>query len=131
VETAALLVCSWLTMLRGKNASIKKVIVVLSNNSRHDSNSPSAFASGVACIVDRVISSGFQLKSTSISSILTQMFSLARQYRVQIDGAYATTAVALAILEGTGKRLNSSIDLFKLALPLVVEKRAKQLLNMA
>jgi predicted unusual protein kinase regulating ubiquinone biosynthesis (AarF/ABC1/UbiB family) len=59
------------------------------------------------------------------------MFSLARQYRVQIDGAYATTAVALAILEGTGKRLNSSIDLFKLALPLVVEKRAKQLLNMA
>jgi predicted unusual protein kinase regulating ubiquinone biosynthesis (AarF/ABC1/UbiB family) len=120
-------------MLRGKNASIKKVIVVLSNNSRNSSYlySPSAFASGVARIVDRVISSGFQLKSTSISSILTQMFSLSRQHRVQIDGAYATTAVALAILEGTGKRLNSSIDLFKLALPLVVEKRAKQLLHMA
>ncbi len=54
------------------------------------------------------------------------MLSLARLYRVQIDGAYATTAVALAILEGTGRRLNSTIDLFKLAFPLVAEVRAKQ-----
>ncbi len=76
------------------------------------------------------MSSGFQLKSISISSILTQMFSLARQHRVQVDGAYATTAVALAILEGTGRRLNSSIDLFKLAFPLVAEARARQLLHL-
>jgi predicted unusual protein kinase regulating ubiquinone biosynthesis (AarF/ABC1/UbiB family) len=90
----------------------------------------SAFASGVARVVDRVASSGFQLKTTSISGILTEMFSLARHHRVQIDGAYATTAIALAILEGTGRRLNSSIDLFKMALPLVVEVRAKKLLQM-
>jgi predicted unusual protein kinase regulating ubiquinone biosynthesis (AarF/ABC1/UbiB family) len=84
----------------------------------------------VGKIVDSVTSSGFQLKLTSISGILTQMFSLAREHRVQIDGTYATTAVALAILEGTGKRLNSSIDLFKLALPLVVEVRAKKFLHL-
>ncbi len=84
----------------------------------------------MASVVDRVMSSGFQLKSISISSILTQMFSLARQHRVQVDGAYATTAVALAILEGTGRRLNSSIDLFKLAFPLVAEARARQLLHL-
>ena len=89
----------------------------------------SAFARGVACVVDGVASSGFQLKSASVSGILTLMLSLARLHRVQIDGAYATTAVALAILEGTGRRLNSSIDLFKLAFPLVVEERAKRLLG--
>jgi predicted unusual protein kinase regulating ubiquinone biosynthesis (AarF/ABC1/UbiB family) len=90
----------------------------------------SEFASGVARVVDRVMSSGFQLKLTSVSGILTEMFSLAREHRVQIDGAYATTAVALGILEGTGRRLNSSLDLFKLAFPLVIEVRAKKLLQM-
>jgi predicted unusual protein kinase regulating ubiquinone biosynthesis (AarF/ABC1/UbiB family) len=90
----------------------------------------SGFACGVKKIVDSVTSSGFQLKLTSVSGILTQMFSLAREHRVQVDGTYATTAVALAILEGTGKRLNSSIDLFKLALPLVIEVRAKKILHL-
>jgi predicted unusual protein kinase regulating ubiquinone biosynthesis (AarF/ABC1/UbiB family) len=89
----------------------------------------SAFARGVALVVEGVASSGFQLKSASVSGILTQMLSLARLHRVQVDGSYATTAVALAILEGTGRRLNSTIDLFKLAFPLVVEERAKRLLH--
>jgi predicted unusual protein kinase regulating ubiquinone biosynthesis (AarF/ABC1/UbiB family) len=115
------------------NALMQKVRVLaaFADLSSHSSLTSSAFACGVANIVDRVVSNGFQLKLTSVSAILSEMFSLSREHRVQMDGSYATTAVALAILEGTGKRLNSSIDLFKLAFPLVLEERARRIMHLA
>ena len=48
-----------------------------------------------------------------------QVSSLVRQHRVQVDPAFTTLVMSIAVLEGLGRQLDPELDLFSVALPML------------
>jgi aarF domain-containing kinase len=83
---------------------------------------PEAFQAGVDRIVRGVGLGGegaFNLEALKIGDVLIEVTSLVRQHKVKVEPNFTTLFTSIIILEGLGRQLNPSLDLFEFALPLI------------
>jgi len=62
----------------------------------------------------------FNLEALRIGDVLLELTNLVRQHRVKVEPNFTTVVTAIIILEGLGRRLNPSLDLFDIALPMLL-----------
>ncbi|KAI6041741.1 ABC1-domain-containing protein [Pisolithus marmoratus] len=61
----------------------------------------------------------FSLGQIRISDILTDVLKAVRQHHVKMEGDFINTVISILLLEGIGRQLDPSLDLFKSALPIL------------
>ncbi|KAI0052521.1 ABC1-domain-containing protein [Auriscalpium vulgare] len=61
----------------------------------------------------------FSLGQIKISDILTDVLRAVRQHHVKMEGDFINTVISILLLEGIGRQLDPSLDLFKSALPIL------------
>lgn len=77
------------------------------------------FALKMQHLVLGVKSRTFSLAKIKISDILTQVLSNVRAHHVKMEGDFVNTVLAVLLLEGIGRQLDPSMDLFKSSLPIL------------
>lgn len=61
----------------------------------------------------------FSLGQIKISDILTDVLTAVRQHHVKMEADFINTVISILLLEGIGRHLDPSLDLFKSALPIL------------
>lgn len=61
----------------------------------------------------------FSLGQIKISDILTDVLTAVRQHHVKMEADFINTVISILLLEGIGRQLDPSLDLFKSALPIL------------
>ncbi|EGO05332.1 hypothetical protein SERLA73DRAFT_174442 [Serpula lacrymans var. lacrymans S7.3] len=77
------------------------------------------FALRMQHIVLSVKRKTFSLGQIKISDILTEVLKAVRQHHVKMEGDFINTVISILLLEGIGRQLDPSLDLFKSALPIL------------
>ncbi|KIJ66310.1 hypothetical protein HYDPIDRAFT_109306 [Hydnomerulius pinastri MD-312] len=77
------------------------------------------FALKMQHIVLSVKRKTFSLGQIKISDILTDVLKAVRQHHVKMEGDFINTVISILLLEGIGRQLDPSLDLFKSALPIL------------
>ncbi|KAI9569460.1 hypothetical protein HD554DRAFT_2020365 [Boletus coccyginus] len=78
-----------------------------------------AFALKMQHIVLNVKRKTFSLGQIKISDILEDVLKAVRRHHVKMEGDFINTVISILLLEGIGRRLDPSLDLFKSALPIL------------
>lgn len=91
--------------------------------------SPSAKVADYAAYEAEVISfvakyHGKALGEVQVSTVAFDMFNILRRHRVRVNPTYTMCNVAIAVTEGIGKQLDSSLDLTREAVPVFMQIRA-------
>ena len=58
----------------------------------------------------------FALEKLRIGDVLLEVTNLVREHRVQVDPTFTTLVCSIVVLEGLGRQLDPSLDLFTVAL---------------
>lgn len=61
----------------------------------------------------------FALEKLRIGDVLLEVTSLVRTHRVKVDANFTNLVMAIVVLEGLGRQLDPSLDLFSVALELM------------
>ncbi len=61
----------------------------------------------------------FSLGQIKIADILTEVLTCVRKHHVKMEGDFVNTVISILLLEGIGRQLDSNLDLFKSALPIL------------
>jgi aarF domain-containing kinase len=61
----------------------------------------------------------FSLGQIKISDLLTEVLKAVRVHHVKMEGDFINTVISILLLEGIGRRLDPSLDLFASALPIL------------
>lgn len=77
------------------------------------------FALKMQHIVLNVKRKTFSLGQIKISDILNDVLNAVRQHHVKMEGDFINTVISILLLEGIGRQLDPSLDLFKSALPIL------------
>jgi aarF domain-containing kinase len=77
------------------------------------------FALKMQHIVLNVKRKTFSLGQIRISDILNDVLKAVRQHHVKMEGDFINTVISILLLEGIGRQLDPSLDLFKSALPIL------------
>ena len=77
------------------------------------------FALRMQHIVLSVKRKTFSLGQIKISDILSEVLRCVRQHHVKMEGDFVNTVISVLLLEGIGRQLDPSLDLFKSALPIL------------
>ena len=83
---------------------------------------PAAFKRGMAELVASARAGergAFNLRNLKIGDVLLEVTSLVRTHQVQVDASFTTLVCAIVVLEGLGRQLDPTLDLFSVALPLL------------
>lgn len=84
------------------------------------------FALRMQHIVLSVKRKTFSLGRIKISDILSEVLRSVRQHHVKMEGDFVNTVISVLLLEGIGRQLDPSLDLFKSALP-ILRKLGRQM----
>ena len=68
---------------------------------------------------------GKALGEVQVSTVAFDMFNILRHHRVRVNPTYTMCNVAIAVTEGIGKQLDSSLDLTREAMPFFLSIRAQ------
>jgi len=63
----------------------------------------------------------FNLSTLHIGDVLAEVTTLVRLNHVKIDPTFTTLVMAIGVLEGLGRQLDPQLDLFSVAIPLLVK----------
>lgn len=77
------------------------------------------FALKMQHIVLNIKRKTFSLGQIKISDILTDVLTAVRQHHVKMEADFINTVISILLLEGIGRQLDPSLDLFKSALPIL------------
>jgi len=80
---------------------------------------PEGFVKGIAQVVSKVKVNSFRLDKVQIGSVLEQVLSLVQTYQVPIDPAFTNLILSIIVLEGIGRTLDPTLDIFKESLPIL------------
>ena len=83
---------------------------------------PAAFKEGMRQLVAKAGAGQrglFNLGHVKIGEVLLEVTSLVRTHQVQADPTFTTLVCSIVVLEGLGRQLDPSLDLFSVALPLL------------
>lgn len=61
----------------------------------------------------------FALGNVQIGDLLTRMLKMVRDHHVRLEGDFITVIISVLLLEGIGRQLNPSMDLFKSSIPIL------------
>ena len=65
-------------------------------------------------------SASFNLAAVEIGSVLREVLDLVRTHRVQVDPSFTSLVTSIVIVEGIGRQLVPDLNLFALAMPMVL-----------
>ena len=80
---------------------------------------PEAFTRGMREVVASARAGergAFNLSNVRIGDVLLEVTNLVRTHQVQVDASFTTLVCAIVVLEGLGRQLDPSLDLFSVAL---------------
>lgn len=80
---------------------------------------PETFALKMQHIVLNVKRKTFSLGQIMISDILQSVLKAVREHHVKLEADFVNTIISVLLLEGIGRQLDPSLDLFKSALPIL------------
>ena len=101
----------------------KAARLMLEHAPEHSCEDPTAFEEGVQRIVQGVglgSRGAFNLKALKIGDVLLELTTLVRVHRVKVEPNFTTLVTAIVVLEGLGRQLDPTLDLFAVALPLLL-----------
>eukprot|EP00900_Chrysochromulina_parva_P007116 jgi/Chrpa1/16405/Chrysochromulina_OHIO_Genome00005193-RA len=101
----------------------KAARLMLEHSPEHACEDPTAFEEGVQRIVQGVglgSRGAFNLKALKIGDVLLELTTLVRVHRVKVEPNFTTLVTAIVVLEGLGRQLDPTLDLFAVALPLLL-----------
>ena len=84
---------------------------------------PAAFEEGVERIVKGVglgPRGAFTLDALRIGDVLLDLTTLVRVHQVKVEPNFTTLVMAIVVLEGLGRQLDPTLDLFDVALPMLL-----------
>ncbi|EOD35501.1 putative ubiquinone biosynthesis protein [Emiliania huxleyi CCMP1516] len=84
---------------------------------------PAAFRRGMRNLVESARAGergAFNLRHLKVGEVLLEVTSLVRTHHVQPDPVFTTLVCAIVVLEGLGRQLDPTLDLFSVGLPLLV-----------
>ncbi|KAF3907361.1 hypothetical protein AA313_de0207668 [Arthrobotrys entomopaga] len=68
----------------------------------------------------------FTLGKIKIADVLSEVMSMIRSHHVRLEGDFINVVVSILLLEGIGRRLDPSIDIFKSSLPILRQLGAQK-----
>jgi len=77
------------------------------------------FALKIQHLLLRIQRETFSLARVRISDVLNQVLRAVRQHHVKMEGDFINTVLSVLLLEGIGRRLDPSLDLFSSSLPIL------------
>ncbi|CAO1633573.1 unnamed protein product [Parajaminaea phylloscopi] len=77
------------------------------------------FAMKMQRLVLSVKSKTFSLAQIKISDVLNEVLMAVRDHHVKMEADFVNTVISILLLEGIGRRLDPSMDLFKSSLPIL------------
>ncbi|KAI9827846.1 MAG: hypothetical protein M1832_004335 [Thelocarpon impressellum] len=80
---------------------------------------PEVFALKMQHLVLSVKSRTFALGNIKIGDILHEVLTMVRTHHVRMEGDFVNVVISILLLEGIGRSLDPSLDLFKSALPIL------------
>ena len=75
------------------------------------------------CSGDAAAVSSFNLAAVEIGSVLREVMELVRTHRVQVDPSFTSLVTSIIIVEGIGRQLVPDLNLFALAMPMVLKAK--------
>ena len=96
--------------------------LMLEHATHHECVDPQGFEDGVERIVRGVglgARGAFNLRALKIGDVLLELTTLVRLHRVKIEPNFTTLVMAIVVLEGLGRQLDPTLDLFAVALPML------------
>lgn len=96
--------------------------LMMENATEQQCADPDAFQAGVERIVKGLGLGGdgsFNLGTLKIGDVLIDVTSLVRQHRVKVEPNFTTLFTSIIVLEGLGRQLDPSLDLFEFAMPMM------------
>ena len=97
--------------------------LMLENATEQQCADPAAFEAGVQRITSALglgASGAFNLEAVRIGDCLLELMNLVRTHKVKVEPNFTTLVTAIIICEGLGRQLDPSLDLFDVALPLLL-----------
>jgi aarF domain-containing kinase len=61
----------------------------------------------------------FNLEALRIGDVLLELTTLVRVHQVKVEPNFTTLVMAIVVLEGLGRQLDPTLDLFEIALPML------------
>lgn len=86
---------------------------------------PEGFKRDMSALISDVMSHGLNLSHVRVGELLSRVLTMSCQYRVKIESNFTAVILSLMVLEGVGRSLDPDLDLFKMALPILVSEWAK------
>ena len=84
-----------------------------------------AFVKDISAIVFEARSKQLSLDQIDVSTLLGSLFETLLKHRVRLESHYVSVMLAIMVLEGLGRSLDSTLDILKTALPYVIAPRQK------
>ena len=97
----------------------------------HECGDRDAFARDVAALLARATSpaagglAGVRLRDLDVGALLFDVLDVCRRHKVRLEAKFATTVVAITIVEGIGKTLDPDLDLLAEAAPFLLSRAAR------
>ena len=93
---------------------------------RRNGGDPDRFVRAIAAVVEEVAAKKFQLGAVAIGPVLLDVLSAVREDCVPLEPAFGNLVSAIIVLEGIGRQLHPDLDLFALAVPMLVKQAARR-----
>lgn len=68
----------------------------------------------------------FALGNVKVGDLLSQMLSMVRRHHVRMESDFITVVLSILLLEGIGRQLDPSMDLFKSSIPILRQLSAQE-----
>lgn len=78
------------------------------------------FVKGMSEIIDQVSLDSFRLDKIKIGSVLEKVLTLTHRHKVLMEPNFSSLIVSIIVLEGVGRQLDPTLDIFKTSLPMIL-----------
>lgn len=85
------------------------------------------FCVGLDEIVKEATGKSLNLREVHVNDILTRTMKLCQYHKVTMEARYASLLIAIGVLEGVSRTLDPSIDLLRIALPIIARSKMQRL----
>ncbi|CAD6187831.1 unnamed protein product [Caenorhabditis auriculariae] len=90
--------------------------LLLSQSPNQQCTEPERFCRQVEALVLKARSEK-SLRTLNISALLSEMFTIVAEHKVELDSSFTTVVLSVMVLEGFGRSLDPDLDLFQCARP--------------
>ncbi|GAB5029572.1 atypical abc1 abc1-c protein kinase [Nannochloropsis oceanica] len=85
---------------------------------------PEGFSKGIARIVEEATAGhNLQLGKIRVGFLIQKVLALCIQYKVKLESNFASTLLAIGVLEGVGRSLDPNLDILTAATPIIVKSQ--------